>query len=481
MAVAWGAYAQQVLFSNRIDALSSESNTLFAFHQTSGGTALSLLTFGEGLKWQKSEFYEWDDVVIFAKTWPRFDSIQEVRWKPHITDLQLIVPARSENGLWDRFVVFDREDLSKQKFQLNFEFDSDLFVAPSYKQSNDTLYFTLGSDQEFFLKMKDGKIQESSQWNVRELGGQSSRSCAVLMDCNLSFDDPIWFKSQNWLGRQSGAFYRSQSQGSWQMVSEFPLVNAEFVLEFWKEESSWLGSIETQDLLVKWMRPEPWKIRKEWYELAQFAVLDRAQFQDDIWLTARSLDGESKGLIRVSGTQVLSGKEDSVEDYLDYFHHVNEGVTPQDVELSGLAVISAGSDSMMVSSSDGFGLSFWDGTKWSWLYNQALVSDNLKEVRLIPSVMTTRGQKIQVAYQLNQDGKISIDVFNFNMEHVVNIQHEAWRNADPVRSSHPREDFWDGLDASGRGVSAGPYYVRVKDQKGRKSWAKLLKMTGPVK
>lgn len=201
-----------------------------------------------------------------------------------------------------------------------------------------------------------------------------------------------------------------------------------------------------------------------------------------MWTAGLSQDGRSKGALKVQGSNFIPPGEDSVTQFNEVFYYQDQGIVPQDKELTDVQVVEVGDRSVLVYSTLGFGLSLSaDGINWTSALNQTSVRGGLGEVRLIPSVMTTRNEVIQIAYRLSKDSNVDIDIFNYNMEFVKNVQTRVWRSAHPVRSSDPREDVWDGTNDEGRPVSVGPYYVRVKDQRGQEAWSKLLKMTGPAR
>jgi len=118
------------------------------------------------------------------------------------------------------------------------------------------------------------------------------------------------------------------------------------------------------------------------------------------------------------------------------------------------------------------------GKTWKSLMNRSPVDNNLKSIRAVPSVLRGYGATSLIAYKVSKNAKITIEVFSYDMKKVRTITKNATRLADPVRSTNPTEDFWDGKDDSGRHTALGTYYIKVSDNHGNTGWTKIMSLGG---
>jgi hypothetical protein len=92
-------------------------------------------------------------------------------------------------------------------------------------------------------------------------------------------------------------------------------------------------------------------------------------------------------------------------------------------------------------------------------------------------ILTSDPDVVRIGYRLGGDARVSITVYNYAMEKVREIVRNASRRGG-ARSENIAEDVWDGLDASGRRVSVGTYYVLVESDKGDKGFGKVIVTRG---
>ena len=145
---------------------------------------------------------------------------------------------------------------------------------------------------------------------------------------------------------------------------------------------------------------------------------------------------------------------------------------PLSKNRTGLAIATEG---------NGVSVSADSGKTWSVLLNRAKLDNNLGSVRMVPSVIAPGDGDDDVSlvsYKVGRESKVTIEVFSYDMRKVRTIVKDAVRNADPSRSSNPKEDYWDGRDDHGKDCTMGVYYVRVKDNHGHIGWGKVMTLGG---
>ena len=164
------------------------------------------------------------------------------------------------------------------------------------------------------------------------------------------------------------------------------------------------------------------------------------------------------------------------------------------------------SDVLYLPSSDTNG-SFWIGTASSGVINNGLFFSRNEihdEAGTVPFVYVHRERKIEgglkesyaypgilggdfsnptrsiFAYSLAKASKVSIAVYDWNMDLVKNVITNEDRRAgkdDPLgngRSTDRTRDFWDGTNNAGRRVAVGVYYFRITAQTGERSFGKII-------
>jgi len=191
----------------------------------------------------------------------------------------------------------------------------------------------------------------------------------------------------------------------------------------------------------------------------QAAINSTAQIGNEIFSAALGLESNYGFLLKGNTVIEMPGSEFviAVADF-----PINSGV-------QGLAVATYG---------NGVLFSADTGKTWKNLMNRSSVGDNLKNIRTIPSVLRGSGAASLIAYKVSKNAKITIEVFSYDMKKVRTIVKNAARLADPVRSTNPNEDFWDGKDDFGRHTALGTYYVKVSDNHGNTGWGKIMSLGG---
>jgi len=132
---------------------------------------------------------------------------------------------------------------------------------------------------------------------------------------------------------------------------------------------------------------------------------------------------------------------------------------------NGLSRLWAGSnDGLAATSNNGY----------SWTVHRSFQSTRLTEVPNVyayPSPFSPARQGyIRFQYDITKAGEVTIDIYNFAMEHVVSIR--EYESA-PDGDNYDRSSKWNGKTANGRLVASGVYFFRA-DIQGQVSWGKLV-------
>lgn len=206
---------------------------------------------------------------------------------------------------------------------------------------------------------------------------------------------------------------------------------------------------------------------------------------DRAWLAIQSSEGSRAGLVRIDTSGPVAWTDSLPAGALStasrWIWGLDAGVLDRDVHVTGICSfpLSDGRLGLALSSfGGGLSLSADSGKTWRPFLNQTEVKSNLSEIRLVPSVLRYQGATALVAYRLTQDSRIDIEIFSYDMKRVRKLVAGAARSADPVRSSDPRVDVWDGRDDAGREVAMGIYYVKVTDNHGHTGWGKVMTLGG---
>ncbi|MGM0443523.1 MAG: hypothetical protein ACQEQV_04985 [Fibrobacterota bacterium] len=97
------------------------------------------------------------------------------------------------------------------------------------------------------------------------------------------------------------------------------------------------------------------------------------------------------------------------------------------------------------------------------------ISGGLKEVYAQPSILNDRFGRVVFTYSLSRADRVSIDIFDANMDYVCSITDREARPAGGAQhSTNPAEDSWDGTRSNrgGEMVSPGVYYFRITTEEG---------------
>jgi len=107
----------------------------------------------------------------------------------------------------------------------------------------------------------------------------------------------------------------------------------------------------------------------------------------------------------------------------------------------------------------------------------------LDETYAFPGILTTSSYlspedtRTRFAYNLCNDGKVTIRIYDFNMDLVKTVIENEPRKAGKNRTvgrSTESDDFWDGKNEYGRTVTPGVYYYKITSSTGERSFGKII-------
>ena len=219
--------------------------------------------------------------------------------------------------------------------------------------------------------------------------------------------------------------------------------------------------------------------KKDVYDEADYTVGDVAFIGKTAYVLVRAVGGSISGYLKLDSEGAKAWEQDD-DGKNQWLYGYETGATdrksiitsmcafPLSKNRTGLAIATYG---------NGVSVSADSGATWNVVLNRAKLDNNLGSIRMVPSVITP-GDESLVSYKVGRESKITIEVFSYDMRKVRTIVKDAVRNADAVRSTNPKEDFWDGRDDHGKDCTMGVYYIRVKDNHGHIGWGKAMTLGG---
>jgi WD40 repeat protein len=112
------------------------------------------------------------------------------------------------------------------------------------------------------------------------------------------------------------------------------------------------------------------------------------------------------------------------------------------------------------------------------------VSSGLKKTYARPGILKSgiydaKSSRAVFVYNLSKDAKVTIRVYDYNMDHVKTVIsgkfRKAGNNGGPMgRSTVESEDFWDGKTEGGKIVAPGVYYYKITTDKGERAFGKMI-------
>jgi hypothetical protein len=174
----------------------------------------------------------------------------------------------------------------------------------------------------------------------------------------------------------------------------------------------------------------------------------------------------------------------TVKKGLDRPGNINDMLFIPVTDTSGHFAIAASSDR---SGSDGLYLSYAEvpgssNDEFKLLRRDRVIAGGLKETYALPGILSYKiADTTLFVYKLSKDARVTIRIYDFNMQHVRTVIENAPRKAATAtgRSTNAREDIWDGTTASGRMAAPGVYYYKITASSGERSFGKIVVAKGP--
>jgi hypothetical protein len=122
-------------------------------------------------------------------------------------------------------------------------------------------------------------------------------------------------------------------------------------------------------------------------------------------------------------------------------------------------------------------------TPFVYVHREQTIQSGLKQTYAYPGILNgdySQQTRSIFAYSLSKASKVSIAVYDWNMDLVKNVITNEDRKAgkdDPLgngRSTDRTRDFWDGTNNAGKRVAVGVYYFRITAQDGERSFGKII-------
>ena len=526
MTLCGNAYAGETLFSNYVFAVgpAGQNGALWAFSRDGSYSGVTLLNFNvadkgnvvtEGtaqapvetdtLTAARYEIFEEDFAerrripAIYAGTklglvLPMYAMDKEERYRVPagfytIRDLKNVI----ENPLDVPPTVTDLDTLKKNPMMYatsGFAYDSTakrLWVARgamgvmvhdmSGNKSRDTTYV---------LNVKSKKFEVIKDYSELDLEKYPEvfdvRLHPETGDLWLATAKGVWVKSSSEIKSASDKLKNTRVTGLWMGTSPLQIIaetsykkDDNVVGGLWRiygEKAKDLSKVDFLDTAGKVQK-------KDIYDESDYTVSDIAFIGKTAYVLVRTVGGSISGYLKLDSLGAKAWEKDD-DGKLQWLYGYETGATdrkatimsmcafPLSKNRTGLAIATYG---------NGVSVSADSGATWNVVLNRAKLSNNLGSIRMVPSVITP-GDEALVSYKLDKESKITIEVFSYDMRKVRTIVKDAVRNADAVRSTNPKEDFWDGRDDHGKDCTMGVYYIRVKDNHDHVGWGKAMTLGG---
>jgi hypothetical protein len=120
-----------------------------------------------------------------------------------------------------------------------------------------------------------------------------------------------------------------------------------------------------------------------------------------------------------------------------------------------------------------------DTAAFHYVHRDKKITPGLRESYAFPGILNSAGPgKAVFAYNLSRSSKVTIRIFDWNMDLVKTIIKDRDRPAGNDRangrSADAAEDSWDGTNTYGKRVAVGVYYYKITAQSGEHSFGKII-------
>jgi hypothetical protein len=120
-----------------------------------------------------------------------------------------------------------------------------------------------------------------------------------------------------------------------------------------------------------------------------------------------------------------------------------------------------------------------DTAAFSFVHRDKKLGGGLTQSYAYPGILNAvNSGKAIFAYNLAKQSKVTIRIFDWNMDPVKTVIRDRDRPAgndrSNGRSTNVAEDYWDGTTDTGRRVAVGVYYYKITAQSGEHSFGKII-------
>lgn len=112
------------------------------------------------------------------------------------------------------------------------------------------------------------------------------------------------------------------------------------------------------------------------------------------------------------------------------------------------------------------------------------IKSGLGETYALPGILSdsylmSGTSKTTFIYRLSRNARVTIKIYDYNMQHVKTVIDNESRNAMPTgRSTDVNRDTWDATTFSGRPVAPGIYYYKITTSTGERAFGKIVVAKG---
>jgi hypothetical protein len=143
------------------------------------------------------------------------------------------------------------------------------------------------------------------------------------------------------------------------------------------------------------------------------------------------------------------------------------------VEYFSAAVTNEGAlNRLWAGNEDGLGSTIDNGNTWKVHRSfRSTRGDNVPAAYAYPSPFSpSRQGYIRFQYDITRAGEVTIDIYDFAIDHVASIREYE---SEPADGTNDRSTKWDGKNDAGNTVASGVYFFRINVE-GKITWGKLV-------
>jgi hypothetical protein len=120
-----------------------------------------------------------------------------------------------------------------------------------------------------------------------------------------------------------------------------------------------------------------------------------------------------------------------------------------------------------------------DTAAFHYVHRDKKINAGLTQSYAFPSILNSSNSgKAVFAYNLSKPSRVTIKIFDWNMDPVRTVIKDRDRpsgnDRSNGRSTNAAEDVWDGTTDSGHRVAVGVYYYKITAQSGEHSFGKII-------